>query len=119
MEELERSLALANMDVKAVRESLEKLSHLPVGPGGIIDDDTLSKHIAESLLNHSTHNNMEPSADICKGLTDDLTQESINAIARSLSTPEMPAVAAVTTASIVNGPVYNRQHSTVQSRSHV
>ena len=82
VEELEQSIAMANKDYKYAKDSLDEIStsNTPLPP--ILDDtDELTKQIAEEILSGSLGREMSShsfnSAD---------AQESIKAIARSLST---------------------------------
>lgn len=82
VEELEKSIAMANKDFKYAKDSYEQISTSQTTLPPILDDaDELTKQIAEEILSQ----NLGPAVSSHSINTAD-AQESIKAIARSLST---------------------------------
>ena len=82
VEELEKSIAMANKDLKYAKDSLEQISTSQTALPPILDEaDELTKQIAEEILSENLGREISSHS-----LNSADAQESIKAIARSLST---------------------------------
>ncbi|KAK3575883.1 hypothetical protein CHS0354_032102 [Potamilus streckersoni] len=119
VEELEKSLLMASNEIKRVKDSLENFpmnsnSNLPP----ILEEaDELTKQIAEEILSQGIHpdSNLNEQQSSCID-----AQESIRAIARSLSTSEIGLVSQATSAlSYIQSGYINQSPNMNFSQSHL
>ncbi|KAL5010417.1 hypothetical protein ScPMuIL_012722 [Solemya velum] len=73
VDELERSLAEVNQDMRDVKDTFEKLSKVPA-MSALMEDEDFAKQLTETLLNSNLPaNNIE----LCNGLGEDLGRENL------------------------------------------
>ncbi|KAJ8319726.1 hypothetical protein KUTeg_002725 [Tegillarca granosa] len=77
VEELERSLAAVNREVRCAQQSWETLSQVEKD---LIENEEQLKEMAATLLSQSLHGNGNMTGEMCNGLPDSVSADSVSAV---------------------------------------